>query len=91
VKVNFYTTAGCHLCEEALVLLQILKKLAEDRGESLQICNIDIAESEALMAEYGIRIPVIAADASTGDIGWPFSLEELRHFLNLEAVSGQQR
>ena len=83
MKVNFYTTVGCHLCEEALVLLHALQEQVHDQGRPLQISEVDIADSEALMAEYGVRIPVISSDSSTGDIGWPFSLEELKQFLRL--------
>lgn len=83
MKVNFYTTAGCHLCEEALVLLQSLQEQERVQGRSLQINEVDIADSEALMAAYDVRIPVITSDSSTGDIGWPFSLEELSRFLKL--------
>ena len=79
MKVNFYTTVGCHLCDEALVLLQAL----QEQDRPLQISEVDIADSEALMAEYGVRIPVITSDSSTGEIGWPFSLEDLKQFLNL--------
>ncbi len=79
MKVNFYTTVGCHLCEEALVLLHAL----QEQDGPLQISEVDIADSEALMAEYSVRIPVITSDSSTGEIGWPFSLEELKQFLNL--------
>ncbi len=83
MKVNFYTTVGCHLCEEALVLLHALQEQLQEQDGPLQISEVDIADSEALMAEYGVRIPVITSDSSTGEIGWPFSLEELKQFLNL--------
>ncbi|MCZ6501812.1 MAG: glutaredoxin family protein [Gammaproteobacteria bacterium] len=81
MTVNFYTTVGCHLCEEALVLLQVLQEQAQDQGTWLQINEVDIALEEVLMAEYGLRIPVIASSGQ--EIGWPFSLEELSQFLNL--------
>ena len=83
MKVNLYTTAGCHLCEEALDLLQVLQEQLEVQGRRLQISEIDIADSESLMAEYDVRIPVITSDLSQGDIGWPFSLNDLSLFLKL--------
>ena len=83
MKVNLYTTAGCHLCEEALDLLQVLQEQLEVQGRRLQISEIDIADSETLMAEYDVRIPVITSDLSQGDIGWPFSLNDLSLFLKL--------
>ena len=83
MNVNFYTTAGCHLCEEALVLLRALQEQGQDPGRPLQITEIDIADSEALLTLYDVRIPVITSDSSTGELGWPFSVEELSRFLKL--------
>ena len=79
MNVELYTTLGCHLCDEALAMLKILQA----QKKSLKLDEIDIADSEELMAEYGIRIPVITADNALGDIGWPFTIEELTEFLNL--------
>lgn len=83
MKVNLYTMAGCHLCEEALDLLQVLQEQLEVQGRWLQISEIDIADSKTLMAVYDVRIPVITSDLSPGDIGWPFSLNDLSLFLKL--------
>jgi glutaredoxin len=80
MKVELYTTLGCHLCDEALAMLRFLQA----SEKSLTLVEIEIADSEKLMAEYGIRIPVITAEKSEGDIGWPFSIEELTQFLNLD-------
>ena len=80
MNVELYTTLGCHLCDEALAMLKFLQ--AHER--SLTLAEIEIADSEKLMAEYGIRIPVITADNSEGDISWPFTIEELSQFLNLD-------
>ena len=79
MKIRFYTTSGCHLCEEAQKLLVTL----QNEGMGLDIDSVDIADSELLLERYGIRIPVVAViDTAAGrEIGWPFSLEELRAFL----------
>jgi glutaredoxin len=80
MNVELYTTLGCHLCDEALDMLKFLQA----QKKSLILAEIEIADSEELMAEYGIRIPVITADNSRGEIGWPFTIEELTEFLNLD-------
>ena len=78
MKIRFYTTSGCHLCEEAQKLLVTL----QNEGMGLDIDSVDIADSELLLERYGIRIPVVAViDTAGREIGWPFSLEELRVFL----------
>ena len=45
----------------------------------LNIELVEIADSEELMDRYGITIPVIRA--GDRELGWPFSLVELRTFL----------
>lgn len=83
MKLKFYTTLGCHLCEQALELVRILQ--ADNSvlvGQDIEVCEIDIADSEELMAEYGIRIPVIQLESVDADIGWPFTLDQLAEYLN---------
>jgi len=79
MKVNLYTTCGCHLCEEAFSLLQLL----QHDGWNLQINEVEIATSDSLIERYGVRIPVIATDAGShgSELGWPFSQKELTEFL----------
>ena len=71
-KLNFYTTAGCHLCEEAAQMLAEL-----EFQHSIEWEAIDIAEDEDLVELYGIRIPVILNTATGKEIGWPFEYEDL--------------
>lgn len=77
MQLRFYTTSGCHLCEDAWALLQ---RWAREHAVTLDVEAIEIAEDEALMARYGIRIPVIA-DAN-GELDCPFGEAELNAFLN---------
>ncbi len=68
----FYTTQGCHLCEQAEALLVTLINERQVVVEA-----IDIAESEELVEQYGLRIPVVQAVASKQELGWPFTYAEL--------------
>jgi hypothetical protein len=77
VIVKLYTTLGCHLCDEAMVLIRQLQTVEIE----FEVLEIEIADSEDLMSTYGIRIPVVTSNQREGDIGWPFSIEELRNFL----------
>ncbi|MBB6521580.1 glutaredoxin family protein [Pseudoteredinibacter isoporae] len=70
-----YTTAGCHLCEQAK---SVFWPCADVLGVTLR--EIDIAESEELVERYGIRIPVIASERGE-EIGWPFDQQQLLEFL----------
>lgn len=68
-KIILYTTLGCHLCDEAEVLItQVLPKTW-----SLQ--KVDIAERDDLLEAYGTRIPVVEIKGQ--QLYWPFSLVEL--------------
>jgi len=69
-QLTLYTTEGCHLCDQALGLLE--PWLVKGYG----VAKVDIAEDELLMARYGERIPVIASPCG-GEIGWPFTAQEL--------------
>lgn len=73
--VQLFTTLGCHLCEDAHEQLQLLT----GSGMDLSIELVEIADSEELMDRYGITIPVVRSDDR--EIDWPFTVEELRTFL----------
>lgn len=75
-KLIFYTTAGCHLCEHADLLLQELVQVANNRNR-FEIEEVDISTDEKLVELYGIRIPVVKNAANGKEIGWPFGVEEL--------------
>lgn len=78
-KVNLYTTLGCHLCEQALAMLEH----CHNRNPAFEICEVEISTSESLMAQYGIRIPVVRTSNAIDEIGWPFTLDELIDYLSL--------
>jgi len=73
-KYAFYTTEGCHLCEQAWALV-----IAQDLVN--QMMQVEIIHDEADIARYGIRIPVIKNNNTDKEIGWPFDLIELAHFI----------
>lgn len=71
-RFYLYSTLGCHLCEEAAAL--VAPALAPD--QVLEV--VEIADSEALLARYGTRIPVLQSADSGAEIGWPFDLDAVR-------------
>lgn len=79
-----YTTEGCHLCEQAELLLNQLSQLhvSELQGSELQLTPVDISTDEALVELYGIRIPVVKNELTQKEIGWPFELKDLVELLN---------
>ncbi|ROQ20331.1 MULTISPECIES: glutaredoxin family protein [Marinimicrobium] len=71
-----YTTLGCHLCEQAK---DELWPALTQTGWRLE--EVDIADSDSLMARYGTRIPVVARSDSGAELGWPFSSGEVTGLL----------
>lgn len=65
-------TEGCHLCEEAEMLLH-------QAGQAFS--SVDIIHDESLQQQYGLLIPVVLHSASQKKLNWPFNLEQLNDFL----------
>ena len=77
IKIQFYTTLGCHLCEDAELLLSAM----EIKG-IIKVQSIDIIDDDDLMERYRIRIPVIKKQDSAEELGWPFDSNSLSQFLD---------
>jgi hypothetical protein len=73
-KFAFYTTEGCHLCEQAWALI-----IAQDLVT--EMTQVEIIHDAANVALYGIRIPVIKNNDTDKEIGWPFDAVELADFI----------
>jgi len=67
-RLELLGTQGCHLCDEAAV---VVRKAAAVRGVPWQY--LDIADDADLLARYAERIPVLRISGG-GEIRWPFSL-----------------
>lgn len=78
-----YSTLGCHLCEQAQQLLHELPEPVDWR-------EVEIAEDDALVAQYGIRIPVLKSCASGNELGWPFDQEQLTVWIAQQRLSDSE-
>lgn len=76
IQLTLYTTCGCHLCEEAEEILELLQSQQVFRWVA-----VEISEDDRLVDLYGVRIPVIATEEGR-ELGWPFTLKELNDWLN---------
>lgn len=72
MSVVFYTTVGCHLCEQARELVAMV-------APDLTLTLVDVAEDDELLARYGERIPVLMKEGR--ELGWPFGLLDVQQFL----------
>lgn len=67
-ELLLYTTVGCHLCEQAQDVLHAVT----GNGAALRWAPVEISDDPALVAAYGLRIPVIRLAGHDADLGWPF-------------------
>lgn len=72
-----YSTSACHLCDQAL---QVIDSVLNP--EYFEKTVIDIAESDALIEQYGTRIPVLRIPSTGDELGWPFDERMLMEFID---------
>jgi hypothetical protein len=72
VKIYLYSTLGCHLCEQAKVILWPLLLKYQFR-----LVDIDISISDEMIENYGTRIPVLNAGDDSAELNWPFTPEQV--------------
>jgi len=78
-SIQLYTTAGCHLCEQAEIMMRYLIDNDVQIADKFSLLSVEIAGDDALVERYGIRIPVFSN--ATKELGWPFELDELHDWL----------
>ena len=71
MKATLFTTSGCHLCEIALIELKKLQTI----GRIEFIREVEITNSDELMEQYEISIPVVKIFEH--ELYWPFELSDL--------------
>ena len=76
-KVLLLGTAGCHLCEEAAI---ILSEVIDNYVGCVEVEKIDIAVQEQWLERYAVRIPVIFHPKSQQELCWPFNQYALKNF-----------
>ena len=77
VDLTLYHTEHCHLCEMAAELCSAVLN-----PDFFTVTLVDIANDDALIERYGIRIPVLRVDRDGRELGWPFDAELLIGFLS---------
>lgn len=72
-QLYLYSTSHCHLCELAYAFVVQLPDIA------LEV--IEIADNEALLAQYSLRIPVLQRQDTQAELNWPFNTAEIIKFI----------
>jgi len=76
MRLILFGTSGCHLCEQAEV---IVKACVPDGVD-----YVDIAEQEQWQERYAVRIPVLYDQETKQELGWPFDLADVVDFIRLK-------
>lgn len=76
ISLILLSTSACHLCEDAKALLASL-----DIEGNIKFTEVDIVCDEALVIQYGERIPVLKHAQTGCELDWPFTAIELHAFL----------
>jgi hypothetical protein len=58
--IDFYTRTGCHICDEARAMLQVVLEERAKRGDPVaRVHYVDLADRPELEADYGAWVPVL--------------------------------
>lgn len=76
MNLYLFHTSGCHLCELAEAEVAALPETFK-----FKLILSDIADSDALMQRYDVRIPVLKLDHCDEDLGWPFTVNDIAAYL----------
>ncbi len=72
-SLTLYSTSHCHLCDDAVA---ILNKLAAN-----PFAIVEITDNEQLLLTYGTRIPVLRREDNGAELNWPFNAQDVVQFL----------
>lgn len=68
-----YTRTGCHLCEQAAVLLI---------RAGISWRPVDIDDDAELEDRYGLRVPVLRRPDNGQELDYPFDVARVREFIS---------
>lgn len=75
MTLRLFTTQGCHLCEQALSLVEPW------RAQGVTVELVEITDHADWVEQYGVRIPVLQ-NAQGDELGWPFDAPVLADWLS---------
>ena len=84
IALTLLTKPGCHLCEEAKMVVDsaINKFKSEHSSENpIELTEVNILEDQALLEKYGEEIPVLQINGATHAY-WKIDSERLLAALN---------
>ena len=71
--IELYGTAACHLCDQAIAMLEHV---------GCSALYIDIASADDKFDRYALRIPVLRRADSGAELDWPFDIVAVLAFIS---------
>jgi hypothetical protein len=75
VLFNLYSSEGCHLCEQALVLIGNV--IPDHQIEVIDIIDNELEGAQSLVELYGVHIPVLERLSDNTKLFWPFEQSQV--------------
>lgn len=75
--ITLYTTLGCHLCDEAIIMAA---QIIAEQNFNITIEPIDIINNNKLFNKYSHSIPVFCHN-NGDELSYPFTRERLADWL----------
>jgi len=75
VLFHLYSSEGCHLCEQALVLIGNV--IPDHQIKVIDIIDSDIEGEKNLVQLYGVHIPVLERLSDNTMLFWPFEQSQV--------------
>jgi hypothetical protein len=75
VLFNLYSSEGCHLCEQALVLIGNV--IPDHQIEVIDIIDNELEGEQSLVELYGVHIPVLERLSDNTKLFWPFKQSQV--------------
>ncbi len=64
-RITLYSRPGCHLCDDARV---VIERVCADLGESYE--EVDITGDDDLLRRFQVEIPVTFVDGEPHEVYW---------------------
>jgi hypothetical protein len=88
LSADLMMTQGCLLCEEAKAVIAEFNQVMVEYRFQLVFYETDIADDEAAVSEYGVRIPVLRIVDTGSELDWPFTAQDL--YDHLRSISASE-
>jgi len=80
MQLKLFVTAGCHLCDLALLEIN-----AVNSAQAFSVQQIEIGDDDLLVSQYGVIIPVLQFPDGK-ELNWPFDHVDITRYLAVQSM-----